>query len=372
MSETLTLDRLAMLGRRLRGAGLDVTPEVIADMSRAIDVVGFSNPALFFWAVQAVVVNDRMQLPIFEKVFLDFFGLVSEPNHETALVQEKTVLSALNLGASGEETDAEEDVALQLGASAVETLTHRDFAELTEAEVTEVQRMIAQMVWNPPLRASRRRKLAPTGDKPNLRRTFRSLLGPEGDLMRLEWTVRKQYRRPLVLIADISGSMESYAEMFLVFAHAARHRFGHVETFVFSTKLTRITEDLQRRSVGAALTAVTGSVDDWSGGTKIGDAFRTFNRVWSRRVSRGGPYCIILSDGWDCGEPELLRREMSRLSRSMKRTIWLNPLASREGYAPETRGMKAVLRYVDDFLPAASVSDLQEVVGLLDGLEKTR
>jgi uncharacterized protein with von Willebrand factor type A (vWA) domain len=372
MSETLTLDRIAMLGRRLRAAGLDVTPDVIADMGRAIDIVGFSNPAMFFWAVQAVVVNDRAQLPMFEKVFLDFFGLVGEPDHTTTLIQEKTVLSALSLGGSNEGERDEEEVVVQVGASAVEALARRDFADLTAPEVLEVRRMIAQMAWHPPLRASRRRRQAPTGDRPNLRKTFRSLLGPEGDLMPLEWTTPKRYRRPVVLIADISGSMESYAEMFLVFAHAARQRFGQVETFVFSTKLTRITEDLQRRSVGAALRGVTESVDDWSGGTKIGKAFQSFNREWSRRVTRGGPYCIILSDGWDCGEPELLRREMGRLSRSMKRTIWLNPLASREEYSPETRGMKAVLRYVDDFLPAASVEDLHGVVRLLDRLEETR
>ncbi len=371
MTETVTLDRIAMLGRRLRAAGLGVSPDVIADMGVAASIVGFSEPAEFYWAMQAVVVNDRAQLPVFDKVFLDFFGLVTEPTHDVTVTQQTSVLSALSINEEEGGDEIEEEVDLQVGASGIERLSHRDFADLSPAETAEVSRLIAGMAWQPPLRNSRRRTKASRGDRPNLRRTFRKILGPEGDLIPLEWTALKQYQRPLILIADVSASMESYAEMFLVFAHAARQRFDKVETFVFSTKLTRITDEMQRRSISAAMAGATASVDDWSGGTKIGEAFQTFNREWSRRVCRGGPYAVILSDGWDCGKAELLEREMSRLSRSMKRVVWLNPLSGREGYAPETRGMKAVLRYVDDFLPAASVHDLQGVVALLDGLEKS-
>lgn len=371
MNQTLTLDRIAMLGRRLRAAGLAVTPDVIADMGRAASIVGFSDPAEFYWAMQSVVVNDRAQLPVFEKVFLDFFGLVTEPAYDVTVVQDKSVLSALTISEQNGGEEVEEEVDLQVGASSIERLSHRDFADLSPEESAEVQRLIAAMAWQPPMRNSRRRRKAPRGDRPNLRRTFRKLLGPEGDLIPLEWTTLKQYRRPLVLIADVSASMEAYAEMFLIFAHAARQRFDRVEIFVFSTKLTRITDEMHRRSIGAAMAGATASVDDWSGGTKIGEAFQTFNREWSRRVCRGGAYAVILSDGWDCGKAELLEREMARLSRSMKRVVWLNPLSGREGYAPETRGMKAVLRYIDDFLPAASVHDLQGVVALLDELEKS-
>lgn len=190
--------------------------------------------------------------------------------------------------------------------------------------------------------------------------------------MPLAFTSRTRRRRPVILIADISGSMERYAEMFLVFAHAARHVLGHLETFVFSTRLTRITRELERRDASRALAEVGGTVDDWSGGTRIGDALAVFNREWSRRVCRGGPVVIILSDGWDCGDPELLRREMARLARSVSRVVWLNPLAGRAGYAPETRGMRAVLPHVDDLLPAATVADLRGLVDLLETLEGAR
>ncbi len=141
---------------------------------------------------------------------------------------------------------------------------------------------------------------------------------------------------------------------------------GRVESFVFSTRLTRITWELSRRNVRHALDGVAEAVDDWSGGTKIGAALASFNRDWSRRVCRGGPVALIVSDGWDCGDPALLDREMARLARSVHRVVWLNPLAGRAGYAPETRGMQAVLPYVDDFLPAANLTDLAGVIELLE------
>jgi uncharacterized protein with von Willebrand factor type A (vWA) domain len=177
---------------------------------------------------------------------------------------------------------------------------------------------------------------------------------------------RRLRQRPLIIIADISGSMEQYAELFLVFAHAAQRRLDHVEVFTFSTELTRITEDLRRRDARSALSGVAASVHDWSGGTKIGDALAEWNRHWSRRLSRGRPIALILSDGWDCGNPSLLSAEMARLSRSVHRVIWLNPLAARADYRPATRGMQAVMPHVDHLLPAASVMDLRGVVRLLD------
>jgi hypothetical protein len=184
--------------------------------------------------------------------------------------------------------------------------------------------------------------------------------------------VRRQKRkrqRPLIIIADISGSMEKYADLFLVFAHAAQRRLDDVEVFTFSTELTRVTEDLKRRDTKTALSKVAASVHDWSGGTMIGDALAEWNRLWSRRLARGGPIALVLSDGWDCGDPELLRLEIARLARTVRTVIWLNPLAARADYRPATRGMQAVLPYVDHLLPAASVMDLRGVVRLLDSMQ---
>jgi uncharacterized protein with von Willebrand factor type A (vWA) domain len=177
---------------------------------------------------------------------------------------------------------------------------------------------------------------------------------------------RRVKQRPLIVIADISGSMERYTQMLLHFLHGAQHRFGRVETFVFATRLTRITRELQRRDPTDALRQVALSVPDWSGGTRIGDALATYNRWWSRRVSRGGPIGLIISDGWDTGEPSHLAAQMAIFARSVQSVVWLNPLAGRPGFSPETRGMAASLPYVDELLSAATIRNLADVVDLLD------
>jgi hypothetical protein len=166
--------------------------------------------------------------------------------------------------------------------------------------------------------------------------------------------------------------MERYAEMLLYFAHSARGRLGRLEAFVFSTHLTRITRQLQRRDPASAISEVAQAVTDWSSGTRIGEAIAAFNRNWSRRVGRGGPIALIVSDGWDRGDPEVLSREMARLRRSVHRVMWLNPIAGRVGYMPLTRGMKAALPHVDDFLPVTNLSNLEAVVRVLESVSAHR
>lgn len=197
-------------------------------------------------------------------------------------------------------------------------------------------------------------------------------MGTEGDLLLPAYTERRIRRRPLLFIADVSGSMERYSEMLLYFAHAARGRLGRLEAFVFSTRLTRITRQLDRRSPSEAIARVADAVHDWSGGTRIGQALAEFNRRWARRVTTGGPIVLIVSDGWDRGDPDLLAEEMARLSRSVHRVVWLNPLASRPGFAPETRGMQAAMPYVDDLLAAGRLSDLASVIDLLESVPARR
>jgi uncharacterized protein with von Willebrand factor type A (vWA) domain len=162
--------------------------------------------------------------------------------------------------------------------------------------------------------------------------------------------------------------MERYVEMVLYFIHAARGRLGRMEAFVFSTRLTRITRQVRHRDPKIALSQVAVAVHDWAGGTRIGEALEEFNRRWSRRVARGGPIALIISDGWDRGDPALLRTQMATLARSVHRVVWLNPLAGRPGYTPETRGMQAALPHIDDFLPVANLRDLRDVVRLLESV----
>jgi uncharacterized protein with von Willebrand factor type A (vWA) domain len=174
--------------------------------------------------------------------------------------------------------------------------------------------------------------------------------------------------RPLILICDISGSMDRYARLLLRFVHALEHGLDSVEVFVFSTRLTRITRELRKRDVDDAIANVVKSVDDWSGGTRIGEALKTFNYQWSRRVLRSGATVVMISDGWDRGDPALLAQEMARLQRSCRRLIWLNPLLGAPGYQPLTQGIRAALPYVDDFLPIHNLQSMEALARLLDDM----
>jgi hypothetical protein len=361
--------------RRLRAEGVPVPPATAADLAAAADLVGLQSAEDTYHAFRSLTVSAPEHIPVYDRVFSAFFGRWSA-DIAAGLVEERPRTWVVELPKGGDADQGEEEtgesVATYTGASEAERLARRDFDQLTPAEVIRLRALIAQMIWRPAAARSRRRRPAPAGDRPDLRRTFRRSLGAEGAMMELAMSERRRRRRPLIFIADVSGSMERYSEMLLYFAHAARGRLGRLEAFVFSTHLTRITRPLLRRDPSVALTEVSHTVTDWSGGTRIGAALRTFNVEWSRRVVRGGPVAVIVSDGWDRGDPELLVEEMARLRRSVYRVIWLNPLAGRAGYAPETRGMRAALPYIDDFLPAANLIDLGYFVDLLDSLPAHR
>jgi uncharacterized protein len=360
---------LATFAEALRGRGLTVTPDQVADMARAISLINAADRDQVHSALRALAITDPDERPPFDEVFATFFENLYFPdrapeNHSSQSSTTRVVKPILERQQSTEGTDA----ASQEGASAIENITDRDFAELDPEDLAEARRLVMTMMWQPTDVKTRRWLRSPTGTSPDLRRTLRGTVRPEGDLMPIVRRRRRRRQRPLIIIADISGSMEKYADLFLVFAHAAQRRLEDVEVFTFSTELTRITEDLRRRDTKTALARVSKSVHDWSGGTKIGEAFAEWNRLWSRRLSRGGPIALILSDGWDCGDDGLLRLEVARLARSVHSVIWLNPLAARADYRPATRGMQAVLPHVDYLLPAASVTDLRGVVLLLDTL----
>lgn len=357
--------------RYLRAKGLDVTPPVGMDLLTAARLLGLADGRDIRSGFRSLAVVRPDQIPVFDEAFDLFFGRGVRRPPAAGAEGEQTVLSYLPVPASGGEPPDEADAGEsreQLGASYHERLGARDFGELTPDEAAEVRRMIAAMSWKPAEALSRRWLPDPGGARPDMRRTLRNAVGPRGELIEMEFRSRKPRRRPLVILADVSGSMEKYVEMLLYFAHSAPSRMGRVETFVFSTRLTRITHELRRRDPAMALRLVAGRVHDWSGGTRIGEALAAYNQEWSRRSARGGPIGMIISDGWDRGAPALLSREMARFSRSVHRTIWLNPLAGRAGYAPETRGLKAALPYVDDFLPAARLVDLAGVIRLLESI----
>ena len=361
---------LAVFADALRRRGMTVTPEQVGDMARAFSLVDASRRTQVHAALRSLSVTTADQRVPFDEEFIRFFDRLLPPvkpgdtKSPTLTATKKPITQ--DAGAA-----SEEDTRAQKGASATRKLQTRDFADLSEDELAEARRMVMSMMWQPSDVKTRRWQPSRTGTMPDLRRTLRRTTRPEGDLMPIVRRKRRRRQRPLIIIADISGSMEKYAELFLVFAHAAQRRIDDVEVFTFSTDLTRITEDMRRRDTVSALSRVSKTVKDWSGGTMIGEAIAEWNRQWSRRLARGGPIALILSDGWDCGDPELLGREIARLSRTVSKILWLNPLAARADYEPATRGMRAVLPHIDRLLPAASVNDLRGVVRLLDSVGVT-
>lgn len=367
--------------RHLRDAGLAVRPATAGDLAQAALAVGLERRDDLYHAFRSLVVSRPADVPVFDAGFDRFFGGSGmESNDPAGADRGDPANRGGTLRASvpilmGARPDVEEDTAeLQdvVGGSHAERLGKRDFATLTPTEHEQVRRLIAAMVWRPADAASRRWGPARAGSRPDLRRTLRAMTRPEGDLLPMAFAARRPRRRPLVVIADISGSMERYSEMFLHFIHAAQGRLGRVEAFVFATRLTRITREMRTRDSASAIARVAAAVDDWSGGTRIGEVLQDFNRDWGRRVTRGGAIGLVISDGWDTGDPAVLAHEMGRLSRSVHRLVWLNPLAGREGFAPETRGMRAALPYVDDFVPASNILDLADVVRLLESIPPAR
>lgn len=365
-------DTLIEFGRRLRQVGIAVGPTIATDLAAAADAVGLGSAEDTYHAFRSVCVTASDQLLRFDRVFVEVFGREASDN-SLVVATDRARSWSIEAAKQGGEGDGEgiEDSAV-VGASSIERLANKDFAELTPEEAARVRTMITEMKWRPAEAHSRRRRPFRGGDRPDPRRTLARMVGTEGDLLLPVFTEKRIRRRPLLFIADVSGSMERYSEMLLYFAHAARGRLGRLEAFVFSTRLTRITHQLHRRSPSDAIGRVAEAVADWSGGTRIGESLGQFNRQWARRVTSGGPVAVIVSDGWDRGEPERLAEEMARLSRSVHRVVWLNPLASRAGFSPDTRGMKAAMPYVDDFLAAGRFSDLASVVRLLESVPERR
>ena len=243
----------------------------------------------------------------------------------------------------------------------------KDFAAFTPEEIASARAVLARLEWSPGERRTRR-WVPGRGTRIDLRRAIADSLGTGGDIVKLARRRRKMRPRALVLLCDVSGSMERYSRMLLHFAHAATRRHARVETFLFSTDLTRITRQLRMANPDAAVAAAARSVHGWSGGTRIGRAIRELHQRWGRRVLNGAPVVLLISDGWDRGDPQELADAIARLQRTSHRLVWLNPLIGTADYAPLTRGLQAALPYVDDFLPARTLNNLADLAVHLNSL----
>jgi len=376
------LPRLAAFARLLHDAGLDAGPGRLATATRALSEVDLRDQPAFRDCLRACFVSRKEELPLFEAAF-DIFWAPPDPRIRAGAIpgrsralplspeRARAWLQALGTNQSQIPREDEDSVpSSSSGYSADELLRKKDFDDLTWLETEQVKRLLAQAPWRIAERRTRRLRPAP-GGLVDLRRTARHAIRSSGELIRLLHRQRRLRRRPIVLLCDVSGSMERYSRLLLIFAHAIARR-EDVETFVFSTRLTRITRLLRRRDMDLALTEVGRSVHDFSGGTRIGQALAEFNRRWARRVLGHGAIVIVVSDGWDRGDPELLASELARLRRMSHRLIWLNPLLGSDGYEPITRGMAAALPHTDDFLAAHNVQALDELGELLAGLDRRR
>jgi uncharacterized protein with von Willebrand factor type A (vWA) domain len=377
------LPRLAAFARLLHDAGLDAGPGRLATATRALGEIELRDQAAFRDSLRACFVSRKEEVPLFEAAF-DIFWAPPDPRVRAGAIPGRTRtlplapdrarawLEALGMNRSQTPRESEQDGVPphSSGYSADELLRQKDFEDLTWSETEQVKRLLQQAPWRIAERRTRRLRPARSG-RVDLRRTARHSIRSSGELIRLLHRQPRLRRRPLVLLCDVSGSMERYSRLLLIFAHAIARR-EDVETFVFSTRLTRITRMLRRRDLDRALGEVGKTVHDFSGGTRIGQAVAEFNRRWARRVLGHGAIVILVSDGWDRGDPEQLAVELSRLRRMSHRLIWLNPLLGSEGYEPVTRGMAAALPYTDDFLAAHNVRALDELGELLAGLDRRR
>jgi uncharacterized protein with von Willebrand factor type A (vWA) domain len=358
--------------RGLRAEGFSVSPQTTGHIVEAAAIVGMDSMIDFRAACQAVVVTKYDQIEPFNELFDEFFSgefVFSVDSVIDDMMQRTRSGGSARIGASSSDANPdpdESDEAYEVGGGSYgERLMDVDFSELCDAEAAEVAAMLDAMTWSPTSVRSRRWQPSTRGTVPDLRRTMRLVTGPKGDLMPLAFSERKRKQRPLIVLADISGSMERYSEMLLHFIHGAQHRFSGVESFVFATRLSRITRQLRRRNPAEAIASAAKAVPDWSGGTRIGEAIGTYNRQWSRRIGGGGPIVLIISDGWDTGDPDCLSLEMRRLGRTAQRVVWLNPLAGRTGFAPVARGMAAALPHVDDLLAGGTARNLADLIDLL-------
>jgi uncharacterized protein with von Willebrand factor type A (vWA) domain len=276
-------------------------------------------------------------------------------------VGDKRETLALDTWGDAEEEDSGEPLGVP-GVSDSESLVGQDFSTFSPDQLDEVFRLTVQIARRLARKLSRRRRPRARRGRVDLRRTLRANLN-RGDLIELRYRQRKRRKVKLLLLCDVSGSMDLYSRFLLQFVFALQSVFNRVETFTFATRLTRVTEYLKARSYRQALRRLT-EVRDWSGGTRIGESLATFNREWPHLVDRK-TIVIVLSDGWDTGEPDVLARELMRIKRSAGRLLWLNPLLGNPSYEPLTRGMAAALPLVDRFAAAHNLASLRDLAGHL-------
>jgi len=381
---SVLLHNLLHFGRLLHSLGLDVHAGRMLDVAGALEHVDIGRRSDFYFTLQTLLIHRPQDIAPFAEAFRVFWrpppGEWSTDDLRALGEQRRFGTPRVDVptGASFTADDpslatlAEPGERVDPGSYASQEVSRvKDFEQLTDEEIERAKTMIAMLRWDPGMRLTRR-WAARRGDALDLRRVVRRNLRYGGEPLLLPTRGRTMKRRWLVVICDVSGSMERYARMLLHFIHSLAGGLDHVEAFLFAARLTRVTRELTSRRAADVLPAIPGRVPGWGGGTRIGDALRTFNVRWGRRVLGHGAVVLLISDGWDRGEPAVLRQEMARLQRSCHRLIWLNPLLGSADYQPLTRGMQAALPFVDDFLPVHNLASLEALAEHLNRLPGRR
>lgn len=372
------LDQLLAFGRLLRQFGIRVNPGQMIDLLQALTCIDLGRREDMYHVCRTVLVRRREELPVFDEAWQFFFAsfkqgkpggisLPDSPSQELRIPRRLQRERDERAKDQDRSPDEQEEIQVQMSYSQSEQLRQKDFAHFTADELEEARLVISQLRYRMSHRPTRR--WAPgDGRRIDARRTLRATLRSGGEMPALLRKSRKQKQRPLVILCDISGSMDRYSRLLIQFVHTLSLGLKEVETFVFGTRLTRITRLLRHKDIDEAVDQVGAVILDWGGGTRIGDAIKAFNFQWGRRVLGRGAIVLLISDGWDRGDPGLLGNEIARLQRTSYRLIWLNPLLGMPGYEPLTRGLQAALPFVDDFLP---VHNLQALEQLADSLGET-
>jgi hypothetical protein len=360
---------VVVFGRVLREGGLEVGPGRVADALRGLDRVELARQDDVYWTLRQTLVSRREDLEVFDQAFDAWF--LRLPGARPLREAERPRPGERRKGATpgpGPEVDGGE---IESGAwSADELLRTRDFAAMTHDEFAKARALIRTIALGRPRRRTHRLRPDRRGSTLDVRALVRAALATGGDPVRRTFRSRGTAPRKLVLLLDVSGSMEAYSRALLLYLHAARGSGRGVETFAFGTRLTRLTSELATRDPDAALAAASGRVLDWSGGTRIGDSLKAYNDEWGRRALTRGAVVVILSDGCERGEPELVEAEMRRLARQAFAVVWVNPLKAHPDYEPLAGGMAAALPYVDRLLSGHDVASLEALGTVLQGIER--
>lgn len=374
------VSNLLLFAHLLRRCGLDVHTGRALDAVSALEWVGLRSRVDVRATLRALLVHRHEDLARFDEAFDLFWRVPREHSGGLPLFSlgERARVSARKVPAHVS-LDVDEPAAGVAGAARVafgayspaDVSRTKDFADFTSDEMRRAEALLAGLGWQLGVRRTRRWAAAADG-RIDLRRIARRNVKHGGELIDLPRRQRQEKARPIVILADVSGSMERYSRMLLHFVRGVTQGSRRVESFLFATRLTRVTRLAAERGAAGAVTRVSRSVHDWGGGTRIGEALRAFNIRWARRVMRNGPVVLIVSDGWDRGDPVLLARELARVRRSCRRLMWLNPLLGSTRYEPLTRGMQAALKHVDDFLPVHNLASLEQFAAHLRELPVTR